>query len=170
MSITIRKVSVEETDEFVECHIKCWQAAYKGIMPDDFLNSMPSNHEKIAELFRQGINESCGYEYCCVIYNGKMIGKLGFSKCLDDDKTGAGEIHAIYLLDDYWDKGYGRQLMEFAMENLKEMGFREIVIWLLDENSRARRFYEKFGFEADGTTKEIDLSETLIEIRYVLTI
>ena len=170
MSIVIRRVLVEEADELAKCHIKCWQAAYKGIIPDDFLDKMMSNLEQTTERFIKGINESSGDEYCCVTLDGKMVGKLGFSMCRDEDKTHAGEIHAIYLLPEFWDKGYGRRMMEHSLEKLKEMGCHEVVIWVLEENIRARMFYEKFGFSFDGATKEIDIGKPLTEMRYSLVL
>ena len=168
MSIEIRKVLVEEAREYAICHATCWRAAYKGIIPDEYLNNMLSDMDQVVEIRKQSISEASGDEYCCITLDGKMIGKLGYSKCRDEDKIDAGEIHAIYLYPDYWDKGYGRQIMEYTLDKLKAMGFGEVVIWVLEENMRARMFYEKFGFKFDGTAKEIIIGKPLIEFRYVL--
>jgi len=170
MDLVIHKALVEEAYEFAVCHTNCWRDAYKGIMPDAYLENMLNTLDEKAEKFKQWISDASGSEVCGVTLDGKMIGKLGFGECRDEDKTNTGEIIAIYLLKEYWDKGYGRQMMEYTMEKLKEMGFQEIVIWVLEENIRARLFYEKFGFAFDGAIKEINLSETLIEMRYSLVL
>jgi len=97
-----------------------------------------------------------------------MIGRLIFNRCHDEDKTNAGEITAIYLLADFWNKGYGKQMMHFALDALKNLGFSEVVVWALVNNTRALRFYEKFGFSYDGAKKEIDLGQPMIVVRLVL--
>jgi len=171
MSMIIRRVLVEETYDYAVCHMDCWRSAYKGIMPDEYLSNMSSGIESRAERSVQIISESCNpYEYLCVTYDEKMIGKLGFGKCLDEDKGEAGQIYAMYLIDEFWDRGFGRKMMEYALNNLKEMGYDEVVIWVLEENDRARRFYEKFRFETDGKKEELNIGKPLVQVRYVLCI
>ena len=106
MSITIRKVLVEEAYDYAVNHIACWQDAYKDIIPDDYLENMPSQLEKRTEWNRQFLSVPGDCEYLCVEYNGKMIGRLVYSKCRDEDKAddNTGEIHAIYLLAAFWEK------------------------------------------------------------------
>lgn len=58
--------------------------------------------------------------------------------------------------------------MDFALGELRRAGYREVIIWVLAENTRARLFYEKYGFTHDGAEKEISIGKTLIEIRYVM--
>jgi len=60
-------------------------------------------------------------------------------------------------------------MMEFAVSELNKAGYNEIIIWVLEENMRAMRFYEKAGFAQDVASKilEIDGKEHTI-IRYVL--
>ena len=172
MSIIIRKVLVDEAYDYAVNHIACWQDAYKGIIPDDYLANMPTQLEKRTERNRQALSEPGDCEYLCAAYEGEMIGRLVYSKCRDEDKSesNSGEIHAIYLLADYWDKGYGKQMMDFAISELNQAGYQEVVVWVLEYNNRARLFYEKYGFVLDGTSKEIEIGETLIEVRYVLAL
>ena len=58
MSIIIRKVLVEEAYDYAVNHIECWQDAYKGIIPDDYLENMPAQIEKRTEWNRQTLNIS----------------------------------------------------------------------------------------------------------------
>ena len=59
-------------------------------------------------------------------------------------------------------------MMNYAVDMLKSKGYSEIILWTLEENNRAKRFYEKYGFIFDGSKKEIKIGKSLIEIRYVL--
>ena len=80
---------------------------------------------------------------------------------------GLGELAAIYLVPEAWGMGVGRQLMASALAALSDAGYDEALLWVLDTNSRARRFYEAAGWQADGAVKE-DSSRGFVlnEIRY----
>jgi len=167
MNFSINKVLPEEAYEYAACHIACWQSAYKGIVPDGYLENMQKEIEQRAERTKKNLAESPDSFYCAKLEN-RIVGVLIFSKSRDEDKPDAGEVGAIYLLAEFWGKGYGRQMMDFAIETLKNAGYHEIILWVLEENHRARRFYEKYGFIFDGTKKEIILGKSLTEVRYML--
>jgi GNAT superfamily N-acetyltransferase len=168
MGVVIRKVLPEEAYEYAVTHIACWQAAYRGIIPDGYLDNMSAG--QIAERNRQILKEPGIYELYCMELNKKMMGRLVINKSRDEDKADAGEISAMYLLDAFWGKGYGRKMMEFSLAELKRRGHSEAILWVLEANSRARQFYEKCGFVFDGTKKEINNNKPLIEMRYCRTL
>jgi len=167
MSFTIRKVSVEDAYEYALCHTACWLDAYAGLVPDEYLKNMHNEQVRRAEKNREVFKEPGDNEYYCAEYEGKMVGRLVFGKCRDEDKTAAGEIHAIYLIAEHWGKGYGRQMLEFALSRLKQNGYREIVIWMFAGNDRAKAFYEKHGFKPDGRKNTIKIGKPLAIARYV---
>jgi RimJ/RimL family protein N-acetyltransferase len=168
LEIVIRKALPEDAHEYASCHISSWRSAYKGIVPEEYLNNL--SVETRAERLRQNLREAKEVLFNCVTYENKIIGILVISKSRDEDKPNAGEIGAIYLIEEFWGKGYGRQMMNYATDTLKHMGYNEIILWVLEENIRARRFYEKCGFGFDGTKKEITIGKPLIEIRYALNL
>jgi len=164
MDINIRKALPKDAFEYAANHIACWQAAYKGIMTDKYLNNM--NVEQMTESNRRILSEPGIYMFYYVEHNKKMIGRLVICKSRDEDKADAGEIAALYLLDTFWGKGYGRQMMDFSLAELKRMGHNEVLLWVLEANSRGKQFYEKCGFVFDGAEKEINIDKPLIEMRY----
>ena len=81
-----------------------------------------------------------------------------------------GEIWAIYLLEEFRSKGYGKEILNFAITELKSIGHKTIVLWVFEENHKARRFYEKNGLRFDGTKRENDrYGKMLVQIRYELS-
>jgi len=168
MGITIHKVLLEDAHEYAALHIACWQDAYKGIISDEYLDSMPAELDQRVERCRKYISEPGECEYLYAACGGDMIGRLIFNRSRDEDKPDAGEVSAIYLLADYWGKGYGKQMMDYAVAALRNAGHQEIIVWVLEENNRARRFYEKYGFVYDGTRQEIEIGKPIAEIRYAL--
>ena len=168
MDITIRKVSIDDAYDFALNHITCWQDAYKGIIPEDYLDNMSSELEQRAEKNRQILANPGDCEYCCVELNGEMIGRLVFGKSHDEDKSDAGEVHAIYLLAPFWGNGYGKQMLIYALAELKQAGYKEATIWVFKENIRGRQFYEKHGFVLDGKEMELVCGKSLKCLRYTL--
>ena len=81
---------------------------------------------------------------------------------------GTGEIMSLYVRPADFHKGYGRALFEFVTDRLRESGFSEQYLWVLEENRRARAFYEAKGFYANGekTTHNIGGKE-LAKVKYI---
>jgi GNAT superfamily N-acetyltransferase len=169
---SICKLSHEDVYEYVACHISCWQAAFKGIIPDCYLENLPKEIEERTQKIKNGLNEA-KFQYYYAAFGAQMIGRLIFGKCDDEDKPNAGEIGALYLLPEFWGKGFGRKMMDFAVDELKNAGHNEIILWVLEENSRGRQFYEGYGFSPDGAKKEIkDIKgeRPIIQVRYSLEV
>lgn len=82
--------------------------------------------------------------------------------------NGYGEIISIYLLPEYLRKGYGKQLLQAAVDDLMRMGYKDIFLYVLEANAKTRHFYERFGFKANNTYLDDDIGgKSLREIQYV---
>ena len=82
-----------------------------------------------------------------------------------------GEIYAIYVAPERWGTGVGRALMTAARDALAAAGNAEIRLWVLAENARARRFYERAGMVTDGalgTFTPAGSTVELAEVRYAM--
>jgi Acetyltransferases, including N-acetylases of ribosomal proteins len=165
MKITIRRALPEDAFEYAACHIASWRSAYNGIVPDEFLDSLSANDR--AERMKKNMSERKAYAYYCAICEKEIVGVLIIGKSSDESKAGAGEISAIYLVQAFWGKGFGKEMMDYALDTLKRDGYDEAILWVLEENKRARRFYEKCGFAFDGAKKAIEIGKVLTEMRYV---
>lgn len=74
-----------------------------------------------------------------------MLNIIGGFDCYEK-YSDYGEVVSIYFLPDYIGQGYGRQLLNKCIEELKRCGFKKVLLWVLENNHRARKFYEKNGF------------------------
>jgi len=77
---------------------------------------------------------------------------------------------SITVLPYYWNQGIGTKLIKWVIEELKSREFTKISLWVLEENTNARRFYKKIGFQHDGTIKELNIGKQLNEYRYMKNI
>lgn len=116
-----------------------WKYAYKGIVPQDYLDSIPEG--QWVSHIEQGNRKNL-----VMVQEGIIIGTSGFGKSRMAEMNGFGEIISLYFLPEYMGKGYGRLLLQAVVSELKKMGFSKMFLWVLEENQNARHFYEKCGF------------------------
>jgi ribosomal protein S18 acetylase RimI-like enzyme len=83
------------------------------------------------------------------------------------DNEAGGELFAIYVDPDHWGSGVGRELMAAGEERLRELGHTDVFLWVLEDNPRARRFYERAGWYDDGGRRQVTfLGVDAPEVRY----
>ena len=75
-----------------------------------------------------------------------LLGTASFCKSRWEEYSDYGEIVSIYFLPEYIGKGYGSLLLKRCVEELQQRGFDKMLLWVLEDNCRARSFYEKNGF------------------------
>jgi ribosomal protein S18 acetylase RimI-like enzyme len=76
------------------------------------------------------------------------------------------ELYAIYVLPGYWSAGAGRALMAEVLGRTRAAGYPAITLWVLQENYRARRFYERAGFRVTGQSLSLDWLGGIAEVEY----
>lgn len=141
-------------------HWKAWQETYSGLVDQDYLDNFTL--EKCTDIaFRWPDHLLVAKE------NDKVIGFVGYGAYRDGSLAETGEIFSIYIQKEYYDQKIGYALMSAALEKLSE--YKQIAVWVLEGNHRAIKFYEKCGFQFDGTTKQIKLGTINTEIRMILT-
>lgn len=86
---------------------------------------------------------------------GKIVGFVSIGPGRDADAD--GELYAIYVHPKHWGTGIGRELIEAGEERLRELGYRDAILWVLEDNPRAHRFYDAAGWRADGTSRPIEI-------------
>lgn len=118
-----------------------WKYAYEGILPQDYLDSIPAGH------WCKALDTS-GWNTLVMVENGTIIGTSSFCASRFEDYADYGEIVSIYLLPEYIGKGYGSRLFSASVNELLKLGYHKLFLWVLEDNSRARRFYELQGFSA----------------------
>lgn len=162
--VTLRPVEREMLPQIVELHVRSWQKAYRGMMPDEYLDSLSVESRLAQQQERFGKKTS---DECAIIAGESIIGICGFGPSRDDDADQVGEIYGFYLHPDVWGKGYAHPAMTLTLELLKQAGWPVVTLWTLELNQRARRFYERAGFELDGARKQLTIAGVeLWEVRY----
>jgi GNAT superfamily N-acetyltransferase len=152
----IRRAEAEDAEPVARVHVRAWQEAYAHIFPAGELASL--SVERRAEVFRR-------FPPLVAVVDGAVVGFVGVGASRDDDA--GGEVYAIYVCPAHWGKGIGRELIRAAEEELRDLGYGDAILWVLDDNPRARRFYEAAGWWLDGETRTGEhLGVETREVRY----
>jgi ribosomal protein S18 acetylase RimI-like enzyme len=153
----IRPGRADDAEAVARVHVETWQAAYAHALPREQLAAL-SVEDRVPYLRRRPPSFVAEVE-------GEVVGFVGVGASRDDDAE--GELFTIYVLPDHWGAGIGRALLEAGEEELQRQGHRQVVLWVLDDNPRARRFYENAGWSADGKAQEVEMfGFHLREVRY----
>jgi len=140
-------------------HVRTWQAAYEHVFGAERLAAIDHTRRRtLAERAIASGNVAVAEE------NGKVVGFVSVGPSTDVD--GEGELFAIYVLPEAWGSGAGAGLMAAARDALRER-YATSILWVLEDNPRARRFYEREGWALDGGRKEDELLGVAVaEVRY----
>ena len=154
---------LEPTDDrqaISKIYEESWKYAYKGIVPQKYLDSIPAGN------WAQGIHSEG--RYTMVMTDGeKIVGTSSFCRSRMQEMSDYGEIVSIYFLPEYIGKGYGKLLLNAVIGELKNLSFQKVFLWVLEDNHRARHFYEKFGFRQSNHNMEICIGgKNLNEVQY----
>jgi ribosomal protein S18 acetylase RimI-like enzyme len=160
----LRLATIEDAETIATIHVRTWQTAYQGLVPDQYLSSL--SIQKRANLWRRTISEQHGTVLLAVASHGEA-GFISFGPSRDKDGNEKAEIYAIYVLPKFWNRGIGRELLDEAERKLEDNNFIAVTLWVLEKNALGRRFYEARGFQFDTGRKEATIGGVLFtELRY----
>ncbi|TDW15547.1 GNAT family N-acetyltransferase [Kribbella kalugense] len=145
-----------------EARVASWRAAFTGLVPQDFLDAM--DPAAIAASWSDSITAGRSRLYVAVL-GDQVVGYAGLGPERDPAAPpGTGELYALFIHPSYWGTGAGRALTDAACADLRENGCVNVWLWVLEANTRARRFYTTYGFTDTGDRTHSSLNN-LLEIR-----
>ncbi len=153
--IAIRRARAADAPGIGAVHVSAWRSAYPGVLPDDFLARLSVARQ--AGHYDRAIRIGLGVHVAAVSGAEAPTAPIvvGFSTARRT-RPGAlaeGEVETLYVLDDWRERGLGRQLLRASAQHLSAMGCRSAFAWVLRDNP-ASFFYEHLGGKriATGTT------------------
>lgn len=146
--IEVRSMGLDDIDAVSAVRVSGWQAAYAGIVPQSYLDTM--SIEKDAAQRRQHTTAASQVENFVSTEDGVVTGWAAIGPRAGDARGEAAELYALYVRPDRIGTGVGRRLLEAARSWATERGYRGMELWVLADNVRARQFYARAGFWPDG--------------------
>jgi GNAT superfamily N-acetyltransferase len=145
----VREMVLADCSAVASIHVRGWQATYRGIMPDEFLNAL--SIEQRTERWQGNLARSNSLNLVAE-EAGKILAFGGGAQNRTPDlvKDAPFELWALYADPDHWKQGAGFQLFsDFA----RRIG-GAFVIWVARDNHIGRRFYERVGCRLQTATKD----------------
>ncbi|PZG01697.1 GNAT family N-acetyltransferase [Micromonospora deserti] len=176
--LTIRHEEPDDAEAVARVHVHSWQAGYAGIVPDEVLRRL--NVTVWAQRRRDLGTADPEHPFTTLLAerDGALVGFTSFGPYrVDQDRADLdpayGELLALYVEPAHWGDGTAPALLAAARAGLAARGWSEYRLWVLADNGRARRFYQRAGLSPDGerSTYPVPLSGGrppvgLVELRY----
>lgn len=170
--LRVREMTLADCDRVAEIRTRGWQSAYQGLIPQSYLDGL--SVEEDAERRRTYLSQGDGRVVNLVAEDtgGEIVGWACHGPYRDGEVlTGGAELYAVYVHPDQVGQGVGRTLLTESVTRCTAAGHGRLLLWVLKGNDRARRFYERAGFRADGAEEPFEVGGVAVpEVRYARTL
>jgi ribosomal protein S18 acetylase RimI-like enzyme len=152
--LTLRPAIPADALAVATVHVRSWQAGYRGLLADEYLDSLRADDR--AKHYTFGSPDPDLPSTIVAEQHGRICGfaSIGESRDLGPD---TGELLALYVDPDAWGIGAGRALVQDARARMHARGLTNAVLWILDGNARAERFYRIDGWIANDVARRVTL-------------
>ncbi len=150
-ALVLRPPELADCDELGHVHVNAWKVAYRGIMPDGYLDAL--RWQDRAQRWREILSAPADEVWRRVaVANARVVGfvAVGPHRTLGVE---ASELWAINIDPAVYGTGVGQALIEAAHQELRGRAFSQAVLWCVKDNHRAIRFYARNGWHHDGTER-----------------
>jgi ribosomal protein S18 acetylase RimI-like enzyme len=190
--VVIRSASVADAAQIAAVMRASWRAAYEAIIAPEIIDRVtaPDGGARVRQSFRTRPwqktvvavaaepesprkPDTAGDAATAVVgyaFFGPEQDVLGAPWPHPLSKAGergqVAELYALYVHPAWWSTGTGRELMDRVLAASSAARYLSVRLWVLRDNARARRFYERAGFAPDGASHALEGLGGVIEIRY----
>jgi len=161
-------MTLADCDRVAEIRIRGWQTAYRGLMPQPYLDALSVAED--AERRRRRFRQSDGSVVNLVAeQDGELVGWAAHGPYREgEQRTSDAELYAIYVDTARFGGGIGHALLQESVRECRAAGRPRLYLWVLKGNTRARVFYERAGFHPDGAEEPFEVDGVPVpEVRYV---
>lgn len=148
-------------------HVACWRTAYRGIISDPIIDAV-TVEARLASWPRW--SREPGASLRVAERADAVVGfcRLCPAREIDRPPHGFAEITHLYVSPGAAGSGVGHALFSEALELAQSSAYRGLLLWVLERNERARRFYAAHGLHFDGArhTEPEWLGDGVYEVRY----
>jgi GNAT superfamily N-acetyltransferase len=157
-AVRIRDARLDDAAGFVTAYELAWDATLSEVAGRR-LGELASLEQRTTS-FEQGVAKASPDARIWVAERDGAV--IGVATCTRKRKT--CELGSLYVVPDAWGSGVAQDLMETALDAMLERGAGDAFLWVVESNGRARRFYEREGWLADGESRITELGAR--EVRY----
>ncbi len=165
MNITIKKANISDIQTLAEIHSVSMITAFGGLFSEEIVLEFFGLQRRLMG-FTKEIEKGSPVNY--LVYNDfEPIGVLtyGPSRHIEVDAKTI-ELWRVYFLPGYWGKGAAKPAVDSILSDIRASGFKRVILWVMEENLRACRFYEKYGFSKTDKILDAELGRPIRDVMY----
>ena len=148
-------------------HAQSWASAYRGILPDDFLDrEMSAERETHWQTRFEELAAGAG-EVLIAIQDDRPI---GFICLVAPDENGSVLVDNLHALPGAKGSGLGTAMLSVAAQWARGRGATSMHLYVLEPNVAAIGFYESRGWKLAGREDDAMGGIHIIALRYVLPV
>lgn len=150
MSITYRIATVDDADALARLGTDTFTDTFGHLYQPGDLEIFLQNHSPAN--WAKELTDSA-FAVRVAELDGAMVGyaKLGPPHLPFEPRGEAAELRQLYVLEEMKGQGVAHALIEWVIDSARERRADHLYLSVFTDNHRARRFYEKLGFEPEGT-------------------
>lgn len=166
-AIIIRSAKPGDESEVANVHLNSWREAYKGLLPQDYLDQLPLTFKRRQSVWQKIIADPDKYILQVAESPDGIVGFATFEAGRDPGMENLAEVSSIYLLEKYKGQGIGYALLKSGFKLMQKRGFTKAYCWVL-ENNPTIKFYERSGAVFNGKLKEAEIAgQQVKELAYL---
>ena len=151
MSCTIRRARPGDEAALAYIHTESWKAGFRDILDPETLEKSAQPDRSIA-MYQRLLSMDLGKGYLLKV-EGKPHCLAWWNTTRSEDMPGYAELICIHSLPGNWGNGYGSRMMDAVLQDMAHAGYKKVMLWVFEANTRARSFYEAKGFVTNGKRK-----------------
>ena len=165
MRFAIRAAKLADAEGIARAHTASWQTSYRGILPDAVLDRIDVDQR--AASWRRTLQDRA--VLTLVAYDVTHHDIVGFCDAgrVRGNSPYAAEVYRIYVEHHAKRHGLGREMFDLVADWLRAQQLRSLVIWVLENNHHARRFYEAMGGRPGSRVASAVSGFAVVELAYV---
>jgi len=162
MEITIRRILLEDANTLAQISRQTFYDTFTGTCTEEDMQNFLEQNFNLAQVQKE-LSNSDDYYYFAEV-DGKPVGYLRF---MEDYKNWplvkqwkALELKRLYVIKEYHGKGIAQQLMDFFILFARQNKYQVVWLGVWENNFRAQKFYNKYGFVDSGHTHSFPIGDT----------
>ena len=145
--VNLRSATVADAEAIAAVRIESWLATYRGMIPDEYLDSMKLEESILHWRTILEALPAAGERICVFVAEaeGQVIGFASGMLLPEPKLDMKAELTAVYLRPAWQRSGIGRRMVQKVARTLQAQGSNSLLVWVIADNAIARNFYEELG-------------------------
>jgi GNAT superfamily N-acetyltransferase len=165
--VGVREMTLADCERVAEIRVGGWQSAYAGLMPQSHLDALSVTEDAARHRTRFLAGDGSAVNLVAEQHGG-IVGWACHGPYRNGQvRTADAELYALYVDPGRYGDGIGQALLQASLRRCTDAGHERVFLWVLEGNIRARGFYERAGFRADGAEEPFEVDGVaVLEVRY----